>query len=111
MEDHGREILSRVDGQTVIPPERATASTNEAIRADVWEPIETAPKDGTAILAAWPTGGGCFEFDEARWGINDSDEGWFDEDGGTWFDCEGNACNPPTHWVPLPQGSVAKDGR
>lgn len=61
-----------------------------------WQPIETAPRDGTAIFAFWaPASGkvhaGCFgvtEFDTVRSWVNpeDSDDEY----------CE------PTHWMPLP---------
>lgn len=51
-----------------------------------WQPIETAPKDGTWILLlhenhSTPTVG--------RW----IDGGWFSDDGLKW---------PSTHWMPLP---------
>ena len=59
----------------------------------VWQPIETAPKDGTWIMVYWPTMGiGQYPF-VVFW-----DEGWqparySDRDYGEAF---------PTHWMPLP---------
>jgi hypothetical protein len=55
-----------------------------------WQPIETAPKDGTKILA--------WEFDDYTivwWGVSASGwYGWkFSDD---WISCY------PTHWQPLP---------
>lgn len=60
-----------------------------------WRPIETAPKDGTAILAFWkPIGSGpipsCYgitQFVEGRWRNPDEDDDYFID---------------PTHWTPLP---------
>lgn len=58
-----------------------------------WQPIETAPKDGTWIMVYWPTMGiGQYPF-VVFW-----DEGWqparySDRDYGEAF---------PTHWMPLP---------
>ena len=83
-------------------------------RSAEWQPIETAPKDGTVIILArgcrvtvghweperWPIGAeyhsstgeylGTFETGECI------DAWWYSEDGG--FDDE----NLPTHWMPLP---------
>ena len=55
-----------------------------------WQPIETAPKDGTKILA--------WEFDDytiAWWGV--STGGWY----GWMFSDDWIRCYP-THWQPLP---------
>jgi hypothetical protein len=59
----------------------------------IWQPIETAPKDGTEILSAVK---GTNQVLIVRWeGIGSADRGeWFyDNDGYTW----------PTHWMPLPE--------
>ena len=77
-----------------------------------WQPIATAPKDGTHVLLSYPgritygywlvlevgklvgdCGGVCRcpEYDEAP------DPFWYSEDGG--FTEE----HPPTHWMPLPE--------
>lgn len=54
-----------------------------------WQPIESAPKDGTAVLLYDPTTeSGGFVF-EGAW-----ENGWYDY--GDWFD------RTPTHWIPLP---------
>ncbi len=57
-----------------------------------WQPIETAPKDGTAMLV----------HDEGAVFI-----AVFDEDEGAWMDIAGapgyQRVEPaPTHWMPLP---------
>lgn len=69
---------------------------DEAPPLDEWQPIETAPKDGTLVLI----------FDEkvdvymASW-INQS--GLHPKPG--WIDAEGDPCEP-THWKPLPQPPI-----
>lgn len=68
-----------------------------------WQPIETAPKDGTLILVAYPNYRGA-SVTAARYGIGHATEdgyewGFFDDDG------EANAIKTaaPTNWMPLPQ--------
>jgi hypothetical protein len=56
-----------------------------------WQPIETAPKDGTVIRIRKPGA-------SAR-------EAWFDADEGNWLEYEGSRdarCNlpSPTEWAP-----------
>ena len=57
-----------------------------------WLPIETAPKDGTAILGWWD--GECMIVDWCvvveRWGSTHDGEDMFEPE--------------PTHWMPLPDG-------
>jgi len=59
-----------------------------------WQPIETAPKDGTDILVAFPKNVGWLQI--VRW--------WEKKTGFQWVD--GYTCkriwNSPTHWQPLP---------
>lgn len=62
-----------------------------------WQPIKTAPKDGTPILA---------------WSSKVADDEqpqivWWNETGGYWelaWDCSlwYDKNTPPTHWMPLP---------
>lgn len=54
-----------------------------------WQPIETAPRDGTRVLLA---GEGLVR--ECRWCYGD----WQDPVYGEWF-----FETTPTHWVPLPE--------
>jgi len=74
-----------------------------------WEPIETAPKDGTRILTYRPEG-----HDWSKVGIGDWDDDkyakkprpyWSDQNerilGVLW--CRKNQ---PTHWMPLPNPPV-----
>jgi hypothetical protein len=63
-----------------------------------WQPIETAPKDGTRFLAAWPW------YDETGWGY-----AVMHYRGGTlvvnWDFNEGRGA---THWKPIKQPKVSK---
>lgn len=64
-----------------------------------WQPIETAPKDGTRILAAHARGGVAF----ARW--NSAHGGWLDDAAAAQHDYW-NYVEPEeafTHWQPLPE--------
>lgn len=64
-----------------------------------WQPIETAPRDGTKILIWSTPGGGYFiviphvEYDEPR---EDFTERW------TWKESAGMYGIRATHWMPLP---------
>lgn len=64
----------------------------------IWQPIETAPKDGKPILAFWPSmddwDGVTNEYECRTW--------W---SGGAWHTpfefSDQHQC--PTHWMPLPE--------
>lgn len=64
-----------------------------------WQPIETAPKDGTEVLlffvsdVPWQASskGICIGF----WG-DDGSNAWYA------FESDSNALGNPTHWMPLP---------
>lgn len=63
-----------------------------------WQPIETAPKDGTRVLVAEEDDNESIGV--AYWfcGSEDQDAGWYSSacvDDVTMF--------YPTHWIPLPQ--------
>ncbi len=57
-----------------------------------WQPIETAPKDGTPFIAA-------NQMDAFRAFYDLEGEVWTCEDDGKWF---GQLRYPPTHWMSLP---------
>jgi DNA-binding XRE family transcriptional regulator len=64
----------------------------EAWPAEKWQPIETAPKDGEAVLLGHS---------------NASFSGWWDQRSGGWVDGCTDAFDElshyePTHWMPLP---------
>jgi hypothetical protein len=60
----------------------------------MWQPIETAPKDGTQILLA-------VYFSGAGWGI--AAGGWEQKRSHWWsWMFNGGDDAQPTHWMPLP---------
>jgi len=68
-----------------------TFEPTEKMKMD-WQPIETAPRDGTLILIA---GGTFFGVDIAAW----RRDGWC---GGYGAEYDGEYWHKPTHWMPLP---------
>jgi len=79
----------------------------DTLAAQQWQPIETAPKDGTAILV-YDEGAALVTWEvyrrhqeeHADWCLMDS---WQDEQGGY------STVNHPTHWMPLPEPPAAPD--
>lgn len=65
-----------------------------------WQPIETAPKDGTRIdvWAYWAEGDNWSRSADAYWSVEDQD--WMLD---RWL--AGQYVTPPkiTHWMPLPE--------
>lgn len=59
-----------------------------------WQPIATAPKDGTFILAYWSEEEYPHEF-VSRHDVVE----WM---GGCWCMSDGDDVIDPTHWMPLP---------
>ena len=67
----------------------------EAPRKVEWQPIETAPKDGTPVLVHDE---GAIEI--ATW----------DSDSDAWRDCSGHKMWPsPQHWMPLPDPPAPRE--
>lgn len=63
-----------------------------------WQPIETAPKDGTTVIAFRPTDPPHVE--GMYWATYDG------TDEGAWhwtYDGDAPSSNQPTHWMPLPK--------
>jgi hypothetical protein len=76
-----------------------------------WQPIETAPKDGTSILVHNNVAPGCKDgvADECWAGNTDVAAWWADERGGegAWICYMSKVLDPelhftPTHWMPMP---------
>ena len=67
--------------------------------AQSWQPIETAPKDGTQIIIA--VAGDEYEPSWAWW--SDRHRAWFIPHTSIAYQME------PTHWMPLPPPPEAKD--
>ena len=78
----------------------ALDQANAQLRAREWQPISTAPKDGTAILGYWSPA-----IENGRDGI---DVTCFRA--GDWRDPEDSdsSWRKPTHWMPLPAPPVTK---
>jgi len=82
-----------------------------------WQPIETAPKDGTQIML---TNGkdvaqGWWEHQEPYIREQRDTEGHYidqqEHDGfDGWLDCEGGMQPDPTHWMPLPAAPSTVEG-
>ena len=67
-----------------------------------WQPIESAPMDGTLVLLFWqrfvPNGNDGWavgKFEDGRWTDDEGECGW----------------RQPTHWQPLPAPPPLKDDR
>lgn len=69
--------------------------------ANIWQPIETAPRDGTSVLVVNDNVGGRytkpFQIGVASWGPCMREEAW-----GSDSCCDNVTCFTPTHWQPLP---------
>jgi len=61
-----------------------------------WQPIESAPKDGTSVLAFWGQDSALDLFGVIYWGCEEGcgEPIWLEND---------KAVGPPTHWQPLPE--------
>ena len=68
--------------------------------APTWQPIETAPKDGTWILLAGDSGYTTtpFRVSVCQWSFDTYHSFWRDHSGDGFLD-DGDE---PTHWMPLP---------
>lgn len=60
-----------------------------------WQPIETAPKDGTVVL------GYRYQLGSLSWIVI-----MFDRIKGVWFNYHTGQQEFPTHWMPLPAAPV-----
>lgn len=87
----GRPVqpVSMVVGNEAAPA--APPDDTLARVAPTWEPIETAPKDGTQILA-WDG----YDYEVAHYSVK-ADE---------WTVCDDEYHMHPTHWMPLPDPPV-----
>lgn len=74
--------LGRTAGESPAEPE-----------ASSWQPIETAPKDGTRIICWGPE----LAVAECEWRLR-----WHDHGTG-WYRTNQHPIVNPTHWMPLPQ--------
>ncbi len=63
-----------------------------------WQPIETAPRDGTHVIVAYDEIVGEARFDDE----GGPHAGWYWTDQ-HWTDAVGGEAFYPTHWQPLPE--------
>jgi hypothetical protein len=72
-----------------------------------WQPIETAPRDGTRILVYDPSESEGGPVLAAYW----SDSVWWQDAWMVW-DCRSDGWQvSPTHWMPLPSPPTGPDQR
>ena len=101
MLDLARQLLDDIDDVNCNNPDivlaQALADQFEAGRAagPEWQPIETAPRDGTYILAS-PYWIGNPRADVVNWHKAQRSEGWLNIR-------EGYIPGKPTHWLPIPE--------
>jgi hypothetical protein len=81
-------------------------SENKMPQENKWLLIDSAPKDGSSILVAYPLfGGDGYGVAEANWDGIGEDEGWHIS-GTSWCDCVNGLIRSnhgdPTHWQPMP---------
>lgn len=70
-----------------------------------WQPIETAPMDGTEIIVFHKEGGVCAAFcpgDGFSWHCMDGRNTAKGEKSGASIPVMTSFVKPPTHWMPLP---------
>jgi hypothetical protein len=112
----GREVIfpQNASDQRIV---RCIAWFCERRKGDMdnnWQPIETAPKDGTDILVGWWSAGvwivrnAWWEdgFDIELGAIDPAGEGWWypNTSVGTYKVCrENNAVDGPQYWMPMPE--------
>lgn len=81
-----------IDAESLDKAARASGVITVKPNEDQWQPIESAPRDGTEILAYW---------DQSRChGI----VGWF----GCWMTSDDAVVSAPTYWMPLSAGPLPK---
>ena len=102
LRENDREIFLPLLGEAADMLERLTQPpADAAVAMEQWQPIETAPKDGQAILVTDGRDCYCVEWDEEFdwWTVDDNKLGP--------FRLRGSA---PTHWMPLPAAPGPADG-
>jgi hypothetical protein len=94
-------VTAREKAAGVLGPD-ALRQLEEAglVVVECWQPIETAPKDGTFILACWRSTD-----------LNGDLPHVVSYTEGEWRDDYGEEYMEPTHWMPLPDPPAREDVR
>jgi len=88
--------FSHDDARLIAAMRRTLPALLDRIEAETWQPIETAPKDGSWFLGYWPE---CY-FEDRIIATQWHDFGLGDP---YWLDAPDNRdWTAPTHWRPLP---------
>lgn len=83
---------------------REAAAALEAAREDAWQPIETAPRDGTTVVVYFKGHGPMTVAWEDPWGDGPEGAIWCvtDHKHGPPYPVRGYRTGDDTHWRPLP---------
>ena len=101
MDQHG-ELLNWLDGMESVTDGEHNVYTTPQPQVPEWQPIETAPKDGTRILL-------CRVHPNPDIHIAISDGQWLETHNGHWDWVWPYIRKEPTHWMPLP-AATKKEG-
>lgn len=92
---HAAAVAVRLCADELLDALRAALAP--APTCGTWQPIETAPQDGTAIMCGWFSDDQHAALPEP---VRFVDGHWFQA--GCWDDRDADQVIPPTHWMPLP---------
>lgn len=100
------ELLAAL-GCTSVNAALAEVRSLRSATAPAWQPIETAPRDGTDVLLTVIGDDGYGEIDVGSWGFIEKSD-WDGSDVIGWLSNYGRI-EEPTHWMPLPALPYAAD--
>lgn len=110
-EQQARDMIERITGmeeaQQLTAGDVVELANLIADRGCVWQPIETAPRDGTEVLVCRVYEDGKAEYAVAH--NYDDGNGWRDMGDLGWAGMTHEEDNQPTHWMPLPTPPSAND--
>ncbi|HZH10601.1 MAG TPA: DUF551 domain-containing protein [Microvirga sp.] len=112
----GKTICDALNELLAIRTEINTIIAALSTPGGEWKPIETAPKDGTKVLAVMPGGFKSVVWYDAQFAYEYNDEKGESDYRGAWTD--GTVASfayeeltelNPTHWMPLPASPLSKE--
>ena len=91
------DAMDYVDMEAMPFPKDGPDGSGAELPAPKWQPIKTAPNDGTRVLLALADKNGKIEYVDTGWYY------FFDDDdaAGYWTWCTHQDLEYPTHWMPL----------